>query len=196
MYQFLAYQLGSPTVHETIRLPVSASARGRLNGACFPELQRNVLRPRVNPLRNVHLAMRSITSQVLSAGLAEFNKKIEPAPMHVVQHLVHGAIRPEVGLNDGVECTLGSRDDWSRRYEPYPPEQSKELGQVRGVVFLVTQRVPVEARGLVNEFSIESLPLGLDRFMVRETKLRPLRQPRASKRCQSADCRSSKGGQR
>ena len=56
---------------------------------------------------------RSVTSQVLSAGLAEFNKEIEPAPVHIVQHLVHGPIRPEVGLNDRVECPLGSRDDRS-----------------------------------------------------------------------------------
>jgi len=62
----------------------------------------------------VNALHRSVTSQVLSAGLAEFNKEIEPAPMHVVQHLVHGAIRSKVGLNDRVECTLGSRDDWSR----------------------------------------------------------------------------------
>jgi hypothetical protein len=135
----------------------------------------------------------SVTSEVLSAGLAEFNKELEPAALHVVQHLVHGTIGPKVGLNDRVECPLGSGDDRSGGYEPYPSEQSKKPGQVRGVVFLVTQRVPVEASGLVNEFSIERLPLGLDSFMVREKKLRPLRQPRASKRCQPANCRSSQG---
>jgi hypothetical protein len=35
----------------------------------------------------------------------------------------------------------------------------------------VTQRVPVEARGLVDKFNIERLPLGLDCFTVREAKL-------------------------
>ena len=55
----------------------------------------------------------SVTRQVLSAGLAEFNKEIEPAPMHVAQHLVHSAIRGKVGLNNRVECPLGSCDDWS-----------------------------------------------------------------------------------
>src|SRR5271169_4102966 len=110
--------------------------------------------------------------------------------MNVVQHLVQGAIGPKVGLNDRVKCPLGSRDDWSWRYEPYPSDYGIDLDQVRGIVLLVTQRVPVEARGLVNEFSVERLPLGLDRFMVREAKLSPLGQPRASKRCQSADCGS------
>src|SRR5262252_9312145 len=76
---------------------------------------------------------RSITSQVLSASLAEFNKEIEPALVHIVQYLVHGAIGTEVGLNDRVECPLRSRDDWSGRYEPYPSEQSKELDQVRRI---------------------------------------------------------------
>jgi hypothetical protein len=46
--------------------------------------------------------------------------------VHIVQHLVHGPIRPEVGLNDHVECPLGSRDDWSGGYELYPSEQSKK----------------------------------------------------------------------
>src|SRR5215470_7544806 len=123
----------------------------------------------------------SVTSQVLSAGLAEFNKEVEPAPMHVVQHLVYGAIRPKVGLNDRVECPLGSREDWPGRYQSYPSKQSKELDQVRGIVLLVTQRVPVEARSLVNEFGIERLPFGLDPFMVPKAKLRPLGQPRAPK---------------
>jgi hypothetical protein len=45
----------------------------------------------------------SATIQVLSAGLAEFNKETEPAFSHIVQHLVHGAVRPKVGLNDRVE---------------------------------------------------------------------------------------------
>jgi len=36
----------------------------------------------------------SVMSQVLSAGLAEFDKEIEPPPMQVVHHLVHGAISP------------------------------------------------------------------------------------------------------
>ena len=138
----------------------------------------------------------SVTSQILSAGLAEFDKEMEAALVHIVQHLVQGTVRSKVGLNDRVECTLGSRDDCSGRREPYPPEQGKNLGQVRDVVLLVTQRVPVAGRGLVDEFSIERLSLGLDCLVVREAKLRPLRQPRASKRCQSADCRSSKGGQR
>ena len=71
------------------------------------------------PVVHVYLAILlmfrcSVTSQVLSASLAEFNKEIEPAPMHVVQHFVHGPIRSKVGLSDRVECTLGSRDDWSR----------------------------------------------------------------------------------
>src|SRR5215467_11474927 len=123
----------------------------------------------------------SVTSQVLSAGLAEFNKEVEPATMHVVQHLVHGAIRPKVGLNDRVECPLGSREDSPGRYQFYSSKQSKELDQVRGIVLLVTQRVPVQTRGLVNEFSIELLPLGLDPFMVPEAKLRPLGQPRTPK---------------
>jgi hypothetical protein len=139
---------------------------------------------------------RSVTSQVLSAGLAEFNKEIEPAPMHVVQHLVHGAIRSKVGLNDRVECALGSYDDWSGRYEPNPSEQSKKLGQVRGFVLLVTQRIPVEASRFVNEFSIKRLPLGLDCFVVCEAKLRPLCQPRAPKRRQTADRGSPEGRQR
>src|SRR5262249_47553067 len=91
----------------------------------------------------------SVTSQVLSAGLAEFNKEIEPTPMHIVQHLMHRAIRPQVRLSDGVECPLGGRDDWSRRYEPHPSEQSKELDQVRRIVLLATQRVPIETSGLV-----------------------------------------------
>jgi len=93
----------------------------------------------------------SVTAEVLSAGLAEFNKEIESVSAHVVQHLVQGAIGPKVGLNDHVKRPLSSRDDWSRRYEPYPSEQSKELGQLRSVVLLVTQRVPVEASGLVND---------------------------------------------
>jgi hypothetical protein len=84
----------------------------------------------------------SVTIQVLSAGLAEFNKEIEPALFHIVQHLVHGAVRPKVGLNDRVECPLRSRDDCSGRHEPYPSEQSKKLGRVRDVVLLVTERSP------------------------------------------------------
>ena len=125
--------------------------------------------------RHAHNAPhRSVTIQVLSAGFAEFNKEIEPAPMHVVQHLVHGAIRPKVDLNYRVKGPLGSGDDWSGRYEPYPSQQSKELDQVRGIILLVTQRVPVEARSLVNEFGIELLPLGLDCFVMCEAKLRPL----------------------
>ena len=103
--------------------------------------------------------------------------------MHIVQNLVHGAIGPKVGLNDRIECPLGSYNDWSGRCEPYPSEQSKELGQLRGIVLLVTQCVSIEARGLVNEFSIERLPLGLDCFVVRVMKLRPLCQPRTPKRC-------------
>jgi hypothetical protein len=63
---------------------------------------------------------------------------MEPALVHIVQNLVHGAIGPKVGLNDRIECPLGSRNDWSGRCEPYPSEQSKELGQVRGIVLLVT----------------------------------------------------------
>ena len=65
-----------------------------------------MLRPRVNALRNVHPAMRLVTSQVLSAGLAEFNEEIEPALMHTVEHLVHSAIRPKVGLNDRVKMSV------------------------------------------------------------------------------------------
>src|SRR5215813_14491313 len=91
---------------------------------------------------------------------------------------------------------FGSRDHWSGRYEPYPPDQGIYLDQVRDLVLLVTQRVSVEATGLVNEFSIERLPLGLDCFVVREAKLRPLCQPRAPKRCEPADCGSSQGRQR
>jgi len=114
-----------------------------------------------------------------TAGLSEFNKETEPALFHIVQHLVHGAVRPRVGLNDRVECPLRSRDDCSGRCEPYPSEQSKKLGQVRDVVLLVTERVPVEARGLVDEFSMERLSLGFDCCVVGEAKLRPLCQPRA-----------------
>jgi len=139
---------------------------------------------------------RSFTSQVLSAGLAKFNKEIEPTPMHVLQHLMHSAIKSKVGLNDRVERTLGSRDDWSRRCEPYPSEQSKQLDQVRGIVLLVTQRVPIETSGLINEFSIERLPPGLDRFTPSEEKLGPLCQPGAPKRCQSTDYGSCEGRER
>jgi len=105
-------------------------------------------------------------------------------------------LSPKVSFNDHVERPLSSRDDWSRRYEPYPSEQSKELGQLRNVVLLVTQRVPVKASGLVNEFGIERLPLGPDCFLLREAKLRSLCEPRASKRCQSTDRSSAKGRER
>src|SRR5215472_16107031 len=121
---------------------------------------------------------------------------MEAALVHIVQHLVQGTVRSKVGLNDRVECTLGSRDDCSGRREPYPPEQGKNLGQVRDVVLLVTQRVPVAGRGLVDEFSIERLPPGLDRFTPSEEKLGPLCQPRAPKRCQSTDYGSCEGGER
>jgi hypothetical protein len=84
---------------------------------------------------------RSVTSQLLSAGLTQFSKEIEPAPTHIVQHLVHGAIRPKVGLNDRVECPLGSREDCRGRYQPYSSQQSKELDQVRGIILLVIQRI-------------------------------------------------------
>ena len=68
-------------------------------------------RPGVDQPHNVYLAMlpmfpRSVTSQVLSAGLAEFNEEIEPALMHTVEHLVHSAIRPKVGLNDRVKMSV------------------------------------------------------------------------------------------
>jgi hypothetical protein len=132
----------------------------------------------------------------LSAGLAEFNKEIEPAAMHVVQHLVHAAIWPEVGLDDRVKCSLRGDDHRSGGYDPYPSEQSKKLDQVRGIVLLVTQRVPIEARGLVDKFKIQLLSLGLDCFVVCEPKLRPLCQPRAPKGRQTADCGSPEGRQR
>src|SRR5271156_6721701 len=103
---------------------------------------------------------------------------------------------PKVGLTDRVQCPLGSRDHSSGRYEPYPPDQAIDLYQVRDIVLLVTQRVTVAARGLVNEFNIERLPLGFDCFALRETKLRPLGEPRAPKRRQSADRGSSQSRQR
>src|SRR5215472_12259908 len=137
----------------------------------------------------------SVTTQVLSAGLPEFSKKIEAAPVNVVHHLVQGAIGPKIGLNDRVQCPLGSRDNWSGCYEHYPSDQTIDFDQVRDIVLLMTQCVPIEARGLVNEFSIERLPLCLDCFVVRETELRPLCQPRTPERCQAANCGSSQGRQ-
>ena len=55
----------------------------------------------------------SVTRQVLSAGLAEFNKEIEPAPMYVIQHVAHGAIGTELHLSNCFEYSLGSGNDWS-----------------------------------------------------------------------------------
>jgi hypothetical protein len=102
--------------------------------------------------------------------------------LHLGEHRVRGAItlpcpgrshhwRTGIVWELVADTAVGSRNDWSARCEPYPPEQSKELGQVRDIVLLVTQRVPVEARGLIDEFNIERLPLGFDRFVLRETKL-------------------------
>src|SRR5262249_39935523 len=137
----------------------------------------------------------SITTQVLSAGLSEFSKKIEAVPVNVVHNLAQGAIGPKVGLNDRVQCPLGGRDNCSGCYEYYPSEQTINLDQVRDVVLLMAQCIPIEARGLVNEFSIERLPLCLDCFVVREMELRPLCQPRTPNRCQAANCGSSQGRQ-
>jgi hypothetical protein len=77
---------------------------------------------------------RSVTTKVFPAGFAEFSKEMEPALVNFFQHLVQGAIGPKIGLNDRVKCPLGSRDDWSRRYEPYPPDQGIDLDQVRDIV--------------------------------------------------------------
>ena len=81
---------------------------------------------------------RSVTTQVLSAGFAEFNKEMEPALVHIVQNLVHGAIGPKVGLNDRIECPLGSRNDWSGRCEPYPSRSRRPSAGGLTVVALGT----------------------------------------------------------
>ena len=78
--------------------------------------------------------LRSIKTQVLSAGLAEFSKEIGPALVEVADHLVQGAIGPKVGLTDCVQYPFSSRDHWSGRYEPYPPDQGIDLDQVRDIV--------------------------------------------------------------
>ena len=86
------------------------------------------------PLRYAAYFPRSVTTQVLSAGLAEFSKEMEAAPVNLFQHSVQGTIRPKIGLNDRVQCPMGSRNDWSGRCEHYPSDQSIELDQVRGIV--------------------------------------------------------------
>jgi len=71
----------------------------------------------------------SVTSQILSAGFAEFNKEMEPAVVHIVQNLVHGAIGPKAGLNDHIECPLGSRNDWSGDASLIRPSRANSLAR-------------------------------------------------------------------
>lgn len=132
--------------------------------------------------------------QVIPAGLAELCEQVQVALPDSLRDIMKAAIRAEVGFENAPLDPFGSADHRAGRHHTHVSDQGVKPYHVGDVFRLMSQRVSIESRGLINEIAVERLQL-LPFFLAYcIVKLCSLREPSGAQRGHTADDSTREGG--